>query len=120
MTLRESNCGKWLLAFACAACLLSGCSRHPEVAPDNRRMISSLRTALSAQRTDWLQQNVHAIEARRRAGKMSQVEYAAFQAIVNKAKQGEWKAAERDAVRFEKAQRPTPEEIERVTKQASK
>ena len=119
MTLRESTTGKWLLAFACAACLQSGCSRHPEVAPDNRRMISSLRTALSTQRADWLAQNVQAIEARRRAGKMSDIEYAAFQSIMNQARQGEWKAAERDAVSFEKAQRPTPEEIERVTKQAS-
>jgi hypothetical protein len=45
---------------------------------------------------------------------MSEVEYRAFSAIIAKAKAGHWKEAEQDAVAFQKAQRPTAEQIERL------
>jgi hypothetical protein len=92
---------------------LVGCG-PPQVKPNNLRLIASLRTALSAKNSEWLKQNVDLIEKRRAEGQMSDEEYAEFQAIVAKAKSGDWSGAERDAVAFQKAQRPTPEQVERV------
>lgn len=96
--------GLFCLAFIC------GCGQAT-IQPDNLELTVTLRTALSTQNTDWLEQNITAIEARRSAGEMNDKEYAAFQAIIAMAKQGEWQAAERAAVRLQKAQRPTPEQV---------
>jgi hypothetical protein len=94
--------------------LAAACGRPPQAAPANQRLISSLRTALSVQKLDWLEQNVQEIDSRHAAGQMSEVEYRAFAAIIAKAKAGHWKEAEQDAVAFQKAQRPTAEQIERL------
>jgi len=96
---------------------ITGCG-PPQAAPQNQQLISSLRTALSAQNTDWLEQNVKLLEERRTAGQVSDEELEAFQAIIEKARAGQWKEAEEDAIAFQKAQRPTREQIERVTKHA--
>lgn len=108
----------WTGALLLGAGLLpaGGCGGPPQAAPANQRLISSLRTALSAQKLDWLEQNVQEIESRKAAGQMSDVEHQAFQAIIAKAKAGEWKEAEVDAVEFQKAQRPTAEQIDRLPK----
>jgi hypothetical protein len=108
----------WTGALLAGAGLLLalGCGGPPQAAPANQRLISSLRTALSVQKLDWLEQNVQEIESRRAAGQMSDVEHQAFQAIIAKAKAGQWKEAEVDAVEFQKAQRPTAEQIERLPK----
>ena len=111
----------WTPALLLGAVLLpaGGCNRPPQAAPANQRLISSLRTALSAQKPDWLEQNVTEIESRKTAGQMSDVEYQAFQAIIAKAKAGQWREAEEDAVEFQKAQRPTQEQIDRLPKAAN-
>jgi hypothetical protein len=103
----------WRLLLICAwfAVLMVGCGR-PQVAPQNLRLTASLRTALSAKNNEWLEQNVTAIEERRTAGQMSDDEYAAFQAIIAQAKAGEWEAAEQEAVKLQKAQRPTQGQVE--------
>ena len=90
-----------------------GCGR-PQAAPQNRQLISSLRTALSARNTDWLDKNEAILEERRAAGEVSDDEYEEFQAIIAKARAGKWEEAELESIAFQKAQRPTPEEIERV------
>ena len=92
-----------------------GCG-PPQVKPNNLRLIASLRTALSAKNSEWLQQNIELIDKRHADGQMSDDEYEEFQAIIAKAKAGDWQGAERDSVDFQKAQRPTPEQIEQVTR----
>ena len=103
----------WLLALM----LLVGCGQA-KIQPDNLRLTASLRTALSTKNNEWLQQNVDAIEARRTVGQMNDDEYDAFQGIIAQAKAGEWEAAERAAVRLQKAQRPTAEQLDRLPKVA--
>lgn len=93
----------------------AGCG-YPQAAPRNMRLITTLRTALSARNETWLQQNIEAIDERRQAGEMSEEEYDAFQAIIAQAKAGEWEKAERASVRFQKAQRPTQEQIDALPK----
>lgn len=100
----------------CAGIALLGACGPPRVAPDNLRLTSSLRTAISARQTEWLEQNITAIEARKTAGEMSDTEYNAFQSIIAQAKAGNWEAAEREVIRLQKAQRPTKEQIDSLPK----
>ncbi|HTN76606.1 MAG TPA: hypothetical protein VL096_15205 [Pirellulaceae bacterium] len=100
----------WLLL---ALLLLTGCGQA-KIQPDNLRLTASLRTALSAKNPQWLDQNIQAIEERRAAGEMGDEEYAAFKRIVAQAQGGDWDGAERATVTLQKAQRPTPEQLEKL------
>ncbi len=91
----------------------TGCS-PPQVEPENLHLIASLRTAISAKNTDWLEKNADMIQERRSSGKMGKEEYEAFRAILEKARSGDWSAAEKQALAFQKAQRPTEHQKERV------
>jgi len=108
------------IAVVCAVLALcgAGCG-PPRAAPQNLSLIASLRTALSAQNQEWLEQNVKILEQRRDAGQVSDQELAEFQSIVDKARAGQWKEAEAQAIAFQKAQRPTREQVERVAKTKS-
>lgn len=106
--------GTWLGAAWILSAIL-GCGK-PQAAPQNRELISSLRTAVNTRNTEWLEKNVKVLEERRVAGQVSDAEYQEFQAIIAKARAGKWEEAERETITFQKAQRPTREEIERVTK----
>lgn len=108
---------RFLVVLVASAVCVAGCG-PPQAAPQNQQLISSLRTALSAQNPEWLEQNVKLLEERRAADQVSDEELEAFQAIIEKARAGQWKEAEEDAIAFQKAQRPTREQIERVTKHA--
>ena len=105
------------LATVTLALLLVGCGR-PQAAPHNQRLIASLRTAISARNSQWLEKNAEVLEERCAEGKVSDAELEAFQAIINKARAGQWEEAEREVLAFQKAQRPTQEQIDRVTKPA--
>jgi len=115
MTTKPSGVPIAWLATVTLALLVVGCGQ-PQAAPQNRQLITSLRTAISARNSEWLQKNAEVLEERRAAGNVSDDEYETFQAIIDKAKAGKWDDAEQDAIAFQKAQRPTREEIERVSK----
>jgi len=106
----------WLATVAFVL-LVVGCA-PPQVAPQNQQLIASLRTAISARNSEWLEKNAEVLEERRADGKVSDVELEAFQAIISKARAGQWEKAEREVLAFQKAQRPTQEQIDRVTKHA--
>ena len=59
-----------LIFFVAILTKITACSR-PQAAPQNRELITSLRTAVSARKTDWLEINVKKIEDRRAAGEVS-------------------------------------------------
>ena len=111
----SSNFTRWWMALSSLIlmALCAGCG-PPQVSYENLELTSSLRTALSARNSEWLDENVRSIEERRAAGKMGDAEHEAFQSIVSQAKAGDWEAAEREVVELQKAQRPTREMIERV------
>jgi hypothetical protein len=106
---------RFLVALAALAICTGGCG-PPQASPHNRQLIASLRTALSAQNPDWLEQNATILEERRATGQASEEEFAAFQALIAKAQEGQWKEAERQVMAFQKAQRPTREEVENVSR----
>jgi hypothetical protein len=88
-----------LLAF-----LTSGGCSPPQASPDNRHLISSLRTAISAENEQWLAENEEVIQQRFDQGAMEEDEYEVFREIIARAKSGQWDAAEQQVVRFQKAQ----------------
>lgn len=103
------------VALLLAAAGLSGCGR-PQVAPKNLHLTASLRTALSAQNSEWLDQNAEVIDERHQSGEMSDEEYEAFQTILEEARAGNWREAEEEAMALQQAQRPTDEQVERVSR----
>lgn len=113
MVPRSSLLSLFVAAMLMAAIGLSGCS-PPAVSPDNLRLTASLRTAISARNSEWLEQNAEKIAERHAAGEMTASEHAAFERIVGLARDGEWEQAERDVVRLQKAQRPTAEQRARI------
>ena len=91
-----------------------GCS-YPVAEPMNMELISSLRTALSTRNDKWLAENEAIVEQRHEKGEMRDDEYEAFRSIIQRAREGDWQGAERASVRFQKAQRPTQQQIEQVS-----
>lgn len=114
MTKKQSDVQIAWLATVTLALLVVGCG-PPQAAPQNRQLITSLRTAISARNPQWLEKNAEVLEERRAAGNVSDDEYETFQAIIDEAKAGKWDDAEQEAIAFQKAQRPTREEIDRVS-----
>jgi hypothetical protein len=106
---------RFFVVLAALAICAGGCG-PPQASPQNRQLIASLRTALSAQNPEWLEQNAKILEERRTAGELSEDESAAFQAIIDQARVGQWKEAERQVMAFQKAQRPTREEVEDLSR----
>ncbi|MBX3415730.1 MAG: hypothetical protein KF708_23805 [Pirellulales bacterium] len=107
-----------LVLSAVAGLGLAGCGQ-PTVAPNNLRLTTTLRTAISARNTDWLEKNAQLVAERHAAGEMSDEARAAFEAIIAEARSGDWESAERDVVRLQAAQAPTAEQVEAVRHQRS-
>ena len=104
-------------------CSLARCSREPRAAAarrksagENRELIVSLATAVSARNASWLDKNAKLLEQRRAEGKCSDAEYETFKAIIDKARAGEWKAAEEAVYALRDAQEPTAEDLDNLTK----
>ena len=109
----SKSLGSLLVVMALAVLVASGCG-YPEVQPVNMELITSLRTACSAQDQKWLEANVEKIEEQKAAGQMSDEEHATFMEIVEQARGGDWGGAERACLKFQKAQGPTAEQVEKM------
>jgi len=78
-----------------------------------------LRTAISARRSDWLEENAKVASLRHAADELNDEQFAAFESIISQARGGNWADAESEVIRFAKAQRLSADEIEeRKAKQA--
>jgi hypothetical protein len=84
--------------------LTLGCGGPPQLGAQNVRLVESLRTAISARRTDWLEQAAKTASARHESGQLDDRQYAALDAIVQQARAGEWEAAEAAVVDLAKGQ----------------
>ena len=104
----------FVVACALVSLFVAGCGGPPQVAPANRRLISGLRTAVSSQQMQWVDEAAKQLEEGKADGTVSDAEYAEFSAIITLAHEGKWKEAEAETIRLGEAQRPTAEEIERV------
>lgn len=104
-----------VLLAVLSACALSGCGR-PQASPQNLVLISSLRTAASTRNPELLERNAALIAERYTAGAMSEEEHGTFQAILELARAENWEQAELEAFAFQKAQRPSAEQKELVSR----
>lgn len=95
-----SLCTMLLLMFGWIGC------GGPQLKPQNLQLSAALRTAISARNVEWLEKNEAIVEQRYADGMMSEAEYEAFRSIIDKAKQGQWEAAEQETLALQKAQRP--------------
>ena len=119
-SLKQISCTRLQKIGCCLGLLLllvTGCG-YPVAEPGNMRLISTLRTALSARNEQWLQANEELVKSRREQGEMRDEEFEAFQSIIQQARDGDWASAEREAVKFQRAQRPTEEQIQRLRKRS--
>ena len=95
---------------------LSGCGGPPQVESQNREIVTSLATAVSARDPSWLEQNAQLVERHKAEGRLSETEYQVFRGIIAQAKAGEWDKAEQAVYALREAQRPTAEDRENVAR----
>lgn len=99
----------WLLIILA---LVVGCSRPPQVGTQNYELVAALRTAVSARRTDWLEDAAKVISARHAAGEINEQQFTALEAIVEQGRGGDWQGAESEVMRLAQAQRASSDEDE--------
>lgn len=95
---------------------LVGCGGAPQVGRENRVLVESLWTAVSARNTQWLDENAQEIEARKAAGQLTETEERAFRVVIEAARSGDWKTAEDRAYALRQAQSATSEDEESVNR----
>lgn len=107
---------RWTSAlFLVLVATLAGCGRAPQLSEANREIVVSLATAVSARNPEWIDSNAELIEQHRADGECSDAEYEAFQNIIAKARAGDWEAAETAAYALRDAQKPTAEDLKRLS-----
>jgi hypothetical protein len=89
-----------------AAVSLAGCSKPPQIPPDSRQLIGSLRTAVSAKRNDWLETNAKLVEQRHSQNKLTDEQYQELETIISLGRDGKWADAEQETLRLAEAQQP--------------
>lgn len=93
--------------------LAIGCGVQ-QIEPANRRFVQQLLSVTSSKKKDWLDEAVKQIDQQRSEGKLSNDEYAALAPIIEKARQGDWPGAQRDAFALSDGQKPTKEDLEKI------
>ncbi len=69
-------------------------------------LIEGLRTAISAQNHDWVAAGAKRIDELHQQGKLSEEQFATLQQVIDATKADDWKSANKQIIRVEKAQRP--------------
>jgi hypothetical protein len=82
--------------------LASGCGGPTPEARDNRRALDAILTAITMQNARLLEESALRATARHDAGQLTDVQYQGMEAFINKARAGDWSAAETDAYEFRK------------------
>jgi hypothetical protein len=85
-----------------ASLLASGCSAPTEAKRDNRRPVDAILTAISMKNTNWLDDDAKLAEQRHLDGHLTDAEYEQLSEIIEIARAGNWKAAEKEGYGFRK------------------
>ncbi len=93
-----------LAGLVSVAVCITGCSKPPQIPADSRQIIGSLRTAVSAKRKDWLEENAKLIETKHAQNKLTDDQYQELKSIISQGRDGNWGDAESEVLRLEKAQ----------------
>jgi hypothetical protein len=84
------------------ALLLPACSAPTEVDRDNRRLVDAILTAITMKNTNWLDDDAELAKQRNLAGQLSDSDYEQLAAVIEIARSGDWKTAEREGYEFRK------------------
>jgi hypothetical protein len=103
MRTRRQCLGLALVGLSHAVC--SGCG-PTQIAQENRKLLESLATAVSARNVDWLARNQRLIDERHERGRITDSEFKALQRVTAIAATGDWKQAEREVLWLRDGQRP--------------
>jgi hypothetical protein len=80
-----------------------GCRRTPtDVERDNRRLLDAILTAITIKNANLLEEDAERTESRHKASHLTDEEYQDLEAIINKARKGDWAGAEHDGYEFRK------------------
>lgn len=94
MTLR-----RWAVALPLVF-LAAGCGQPTAEDRDNRRVVECVLTAITLQNSRLLEDDASCAARRHHDGHLTDEEYQALKAVIDKARQGDWLAAEEDGYRF--------------------
>src|SRR5262249_51838409 len=85
-----------------------------QLKPNNRHLLEALQTAVTSKNAEWLTAvEKHVQEAHDKAT-LSDAEFKTLGTVIDSAKTGDWKTAERRVFALSEGQRPTAEEQARV------
>jgi len=84
--------------------VLAGCGGPSDDERENRKSFEFLLTAISLKNAKELDKDARRIDERHAAGKLSDARHRDLQAIIEKARAGDWGEAERMAYEFREAQ----------------
>lgn len=106
----------WFRVFAgccvlIAVFMLKGCGSAPQMSAPNRKILEALQTAVSSKQRDWLDAVATQIEEKRKQNEISSSEFTVIDAIIKKAKSGDWKGAQKDSFALSEGQRPTAADL---------
>jgi hypothetical protein len=90
----------WLAVGPC------GCARPPQFPAEDQTLLEGLRTAISAKKPEWVAANAKRIDELHQQSKLSEEQYQALQQVIDATKADDWKSANQQIIRLEKAQRP--------------
>lgn len=92
--------------------VLKGWGTAPQISSSNRKILEALQTAVSSKKLEWLEIVTKQVTEKYDEGDVSDEEFNAIDAIVQKAESGDWKAAQLASFSLSEVQRPTAEDIE--------
>ena len=103
------------VVFGCfllfVVCLLIGCGHAPQMSAPNRKILEALQSAVSSKKLEWIEAVVTQVAEKRTSKEMSDAEFTAINAIITKAKSGDWKGAQIDSFALSEGQRPTSQDL---------
>jgi hypothetical protein len=80
--------------------LASGCRGPTQEDRDNRRVLDAILTAITIKNPRLLVDNAKRAKARHEAGQLTDEQYQGMEAIINKARGGDWSGAEKEGYEF--------------------
>jgi hypothetical protein len=84
------------------ALLASGCRAPTQEERDNRRLVDAILTAITIRNARLLEEDARWAKTRHGADQLTDEEYQGLEAIVNKARAGDWAGAEKAGYEFRK------------------
>jgi hypothetical protein len=92
-------CLFWIFVLA-GTLAAGGCAPPSEVDRDNRRLLDAILTAITMKNGSWLEDDAALADKRHQAGQFTDDQYEELLSIIETARAGDWKAAEKEGYEF--------------------